>query len=280
MSAVPLLSVLGLPGMACGQSQPRVQETEWVNDASMAAVNAAIGGVIAGVRRAIGGRSFWPAARDGALGGLVSYAGMRIGSAGFAGHRWLARDVAAVGIAMSSNASEGQPMFSRLYFPIGPLALEWNRSASGRAWGLSVNVHDVFAIGYGVLHPDLSFNWPASLASGYPVFEARDSYLLRDGADGRADGGVVLIERRNEAARQRIFDHELVHVIQTEQFNRLAGNPLEAWLLGRLPGGDRVPGWIHPSWARDGFSWCVLNFAPISGYRTYEELEAQWIEFH
>lgn len=76
-----------------------------------------------------------------------------------------------------------------------------------------------------------------------------------------------------------ILEHEGVHVIQHEFFDRVIGNPIERWAFFRISG-RAAPGWLRPGFMQMGWT-NLLGYAGVfDSYQHPLELEAQWIEYH
>lgn len=189
-----LLFLTPLSGLAQSSDRHELDAAQWVNDASLLAINSVISGLVAGTRNAIRGGAFWSAARKGAAGGALIYGGKRIAGLDVPGALWSARLLAATGISVVDNASLGLRALERLYVPVGPVSLEVDRAGGDASLNLSVNVRDLVGIAEAIYESDLAFNWGQSLASATPVFDANNRFLLDHGVDGRARGGIAMIE--------------------------------------------------------------------------------------
>lgn len=273
------VALLVAPGLALGQTS---QSREWTNDLTLSVANAAVTGTVAGIAAVIRGEDFWTAAQAGAIGGAVLYGGKRVASLDGSGFRWLGRAVGSTGIAFARNGAEGLPMGERFLFPLGPVTLYIRPSDVDKVhW--SVDLEDIAALSYGVVHPDFHFDWVESLKSGFPVFNATPGYLIekRRGNDAFVAGSVVFIDRRTPAPRQRVLDHEYVHILQNAAFDELVSDPVERWTLGEILG-TSVP-WIdHVTLSAPGRLWdWGLHLAGMwDGYMSPLEAEAAWVETH
>lgn len=213
-------------------------------DLAFGAGNAALGGLTAGVARKLDGGAFWPAFRDGALGGAVAYAGRRVAVARFDGAGFLGRELASVGGAVVANAADGRGRFARLTLPIGFIRLDANLDARAREacsfWlSPSLDLPTFVATLYYVVRDDVEVDADASLSAGTPVFHSFDRR-----ADGNWRGeqlaGVIRVlgnpgDPLPDHARRDVLAHELVHVLQYDFGQAAWSAPVEAWLLERVP---------------------------------------------
>jgi hypothetical protein len=205
------------------------------------AINAALGGLTAGVMQHARGHSFVDGFVRGAAGGGVAYAGRTV-----AGRRWngaglVGRQVSATGASMVANAAAGRGMLERVMLPIGPVRL-----AIDRATSLSVqprvDLLATAAIAYAAFHPDFEMDWGASLSAGTAVFLERSPVPLAGSyTAGRMLGGAITVRREpGSEAWAGTLAHEQVHLAQHDFSAIVWGEPLEGWLLGMLPGGGAV----------------------------------------
>jgi hypothetical protein len=202
----------------------------WVGEFTALGANALLGGVTAGVTRALGGGAFRDGFMRGLVGGTAVYAGKRVATERFAGAGLLGRQVAAAGVGLVRAAGSGEPALARVPVPIGPLWLDV-RPAERR---LTARL-DVAALGwivYGVLEPELHFAAGRSVSSGAAVFRTRDRVLLYGDsahAAGVTNAGVVFVAdvpAYGDAFLERALAHERVHVIQQDFLSLLWTDPL------------------------------------------------------
>lgn len=204
----------------------------WLGDVTFVATNALTAGVTAGIVRWVRGGEFHEGFAGGAAGGVLAYAGRRVGAARFDGAGLLGRQLSAVGVSMTRNAGEGRPALERLMFPLGPVHLYVDR-----AHGLTLRPK-LHVVGLGqaarlALSPEAGFDFAASLSAGAPVFRAPGRGLIVEGIHARGvalHGTIVLGEAEDPAA---LFAHERVHIIQSDFAFVLWNDPPERWLLER-----------------------------------------------
>jgi hypothetical protein len=203
------------------------------------AINAALGGLTAGIARGVQREPVLRGFFDGAIGGTVTYGGKWISGQEWCGAGFVGREIAALGASMVANAAEGRAPLERIFLPIGPVHLHIDRSepVSVRA---KLDVLGTLATTYALVHPDMQLRWTSTISAGTAVFEDRSP----DEVDwyGRMLGGVITIRReRGSGPWRRTLSHEQVHVAQHDFSAHVWGEPLERWILGRVPGGE----WVH-----------------------------------
>ena len=229
------------PGALLAQTQPDAADEwhtkAWVGDVAFAGANALIAGISAGVVQELRNGSFRDGFARGALGGAVAYGGRRVAAQKFWGAGLLGRQVSAVGISITRNAADNEPVFRELWLPMGPVTVELNRGArftvSARA--------DLFASGWllaAALDDRLEFDLEYSISSGAPVFRAPGYRLRSDdrAVAGMAVGGIILLARHSDdLPPDDILAHEKVHVLQYDFAQLLWGDPLEEFIGQYVP---------------------------------------------
>jgi hypothetical protein len=208
------------------------------------AVNAALGGVTAGVLRVVHGGRFGGAFARGAAGGALTYAGKRIAVRQFDGAGLLGREVAAVGSSVSYNAGAGVPALRRIVLPFGPIRF-YLRPGDASPLRVRVDAATVGALAYALLHVDNRLDFGQSLSSGTPVFRRYDDpgnvpwegvqvagvVQVRHAPAERMPGFTLSDEVRTYLAD--VAAHERVHVIQYDQSFLLWAAPAEDAVLDR-----------------------------------------------
>ncbi len=233
---VAALAVLALaaPGQLDSQS-PTAATPRWKGELTAISVNAALGGLTAGVFQAARGGSFWTGFTRGAVGGGVVYAGKRVSVEDFWGAGLFGRQLAAVGSSVVRNASRGQPTLEHLVLPVGPLRLYLDR---GQTSTLQVrfDLISLMVTLYGVATPDWQFDLSSSISAGAPVFHTPEW-----SSRGWQAAGVILIRgHRFDNIRESVssvFAHERVHVIQYDFSYLVWSEPAERWLMRHVPAG-------------------------------------------
>lgn len=252
-----LLTVPGtwlLPAGAGGQDplphpDARRHRPDLSGQVATLSANAALGGLAAGIVQKLRGGSFQDGLARGALGGGVAFLGKRVAVERFDGAGLAGRQLAAVGNSILLNAGAGRPSLERLVLPVGFARLHLGTGEEPRA-RVSLDLHGLVWTAYAAAVPELRFDAAASLSAGAPVFRS-PGYVLSwdetgDEVAGFAPAGVILLsdhtgrEGRGGATDPVIFAHERVHVLQYDQSFAAWSDPLQGWLLPRLPGGERV----------------------------------------
>lgn len=219
-------------------------------------LNVLAGGITGGLLQEIHGGSFLDGFRKGAVGGAMIFAGKRLAVESFAGAGLAGREVAAVGGSMVRNAGAARALLSELVLPLGPSRL-YVRPRGDRPVALQVDAAALVVLGAMMLDDRYSLDASASLSAGMPVFRQRDDLPAEHWA-GRTRAGVISLSRELDAeppaARQRVWAHERVHVLQYDQGFMMLGEPLERTVLPLLPGGVALSRYVDvglelPLWA-------------------------------
>ena len=243
MSALLLLA-LAAPGTAqavagAGEND-RWKDANWVDDFNFLSANALLGGLTAGVVSKLRKGSFKDGFLDGALGGGVTYLGKRLSAARFSGAGFLGREVAAVGGSIVRNGSLGVGTFDTLVLPLGPLKAFVTPSALRRT---RIRL-DLYQTGYllaALSEERLALDWRRTFSAGAPVFLTDAMIQGEDGfVSGTMGGGVIVLGRGTNNAKDDTFAHERVHVAQMDFFEISFGLSLERWArtkvgMGRIP---------------------------------------------
>ncbi len=208
---------------------------EKVSRIKLLGVNAAIGGITAGVSQAARGRSFWKGMLNGSAGGATVYFGKcLIGQKTTAGD-WFGRGTVMLGSSAVANASAGRPILQQLVAPLGPVRL-YRDNKTGRQ-RIKLDFSTTVVALYLATRRGTSFQRGMSLEHGALVF--RDASKQRD----TEAAGVVILG--DPAFPERAFAHELTHVAQQDYVATAWEDPLEEWLFRRLPGGKSVTKYVH-----------------------------------
>ena len=251
--ALAVLSLAGAPGSlraqcgVCDDHKPRLE-----GEALTLGANALLGGLTAGVRRALAGERFVDAFAAGAAGGALTYVGKRISVEEFGGAGLLGREVAAVGSSVTRNVGEGRPAFSEIVLPVGPVRMYVG--GAGAPVHAKVDVAAVAVAAYTMTLPDATFDAAESLSAGALVFR-RDGGQDEVGFNGAQAAGVIQVRDRigdvvpdlPEGFREgveRSARHERVHVIQYDQGFLLWSAPAEGWLMSHAGMTRGVHRWI------------------------------------
>jgi len=223
-----------------GVSAPR-----WAGHLTAATTNVLIGGLTGGIFQELRGGSFKDGFTRGALGGGFTYAGKATAARRFDGAGLLGRQVAAVGSSIIRNAGEGKATFAQLDLPIGPVFLHVTpRTRDVRA---SLDAIGAAYVVYGIVEPELAFDVGETLSAGAPVFRTDNKIIAyrpnRSHAGGYTMAGVILqsyVPGWGKPFLERVLGHERVHVEQEDQVFLTLIAPVQQWLFGKLPAGDRI----------------------------------------
>lgn len=212
----------------------------------IAGANALLGGFTSGVVSWVRGGSFLEGLGAGALGGSVQYVGKRVSTSALPGAGLAGGVVGAVGSSMVRNGAAGRGWLDRLIIPVGPVMVDWRTAAD--SGGVTARLHLGRAIFLGrlIVDDDLELNVAETLSAGAPVFGARGRVI--EGESGRGIGGVELwgtiaLSDGNLMPTidfGRLLAHERVHLVQDAFLNIAWADPVEDWLLERIPYGGVV----------------------------------------
>lgn len=243
---VCLVTLMTTAGRA--QSPEPSEDRSWAadpfGDVAFLTVNAAIGGLTAGLWQELSGGSFTDAFAQGALGGSAVYAGKRLAAESFFGAGFLGRGVSSVGSSVIRNAADGRDPLDRIVVPVGPLRLYATAGQRDRP-RVEVNLRDAYWTVYGLVEHRLTMDVKESLSAGAPVF--RSDRPLQDTGDDLAGGlaaaGVIFlgpVPPGSHDDTELVLPHERAHVIQHDFIYQAWMRPLEDRLAGRLPYGGFV----------------------------------------
>ncbi len=233
-----MAATLAAPGVAAQATASR--------EAVIIGANALLGGLTSGVVVWVRGGSFLEGFRGGVLGGGLQYAGKRLSTSAFPGAGLAGGVVGAAGASMVRNAAAGRGAVDRLILPLGPLVVDWRTSSD--SGGVSARLHLGRAIFLSrlVLNDDLSLDGAETVSAGAPVFGARGRVI--EGESGRGVGGMelwgtILLSDRSLMPPfdyGRLLAHERVHIVQDAFLHVAWADPIEDWLVERIPHGDVV----------------------------------------
>lgn len=205
---------------------------------STLALNAAVGGLTAGLARAVHGKSFLRGFVRGAAGGTLSYAGKRVAVERWAGAGLLGRQVNAVGGSVVANAAAGRGALEQVVFAVGPVHVYVDRSA-GTAIRPRLDLVSTASLAYALTRSGSHLDLGQSLSAGAPVFYTEGS----DAPEGEHAAGVIRVtatraswEAQGELA-VTVAAHERVHVLQRDFAMQVFAVPVQHRLLRTFPGG-------------------------------------------
>lgn len=241
-AAVLLLSPFVFAARLPAQDTPpassgEVYRTSAEGEVVSLAVNAALGGLTAGVLRRARGGSFRSGFATGAAGGAVAHAGKRLAVERWDGAGLLGRELHAAGASIVANAADGRGPLSRIALPVGPVRLHVGDGAPR----LTLDLTGGLALAHGLAQGDSRLDWGSTLSAGAPVFytpadEGRSAY-------GTHAAGVIrveVVETEWEARGGRVgtlLAHERVHVLQHDFALTVWSAPLQREIASRLPPG-------------------------------------------
>ena len=222
----------------------------------IAAVNAVVGGTIAGLaRRARGGR-FLDGFAGGVAGGLLAYAGKDLSSRRWDGAGFVGRQVHAAGASIVARAAVPPPSREPFLMPLGIILLQFGtETACGSDSVIARRVRVkldlaavVLATSYGIRR-DTRFDARSSASAGALVYRTeRWPYASGRGAEL---AGVILL-RDDSIARTFIrpaldtaFSHERIHVPHDDFADIVLARRAEACLARSIPGLRRLEPWVE-----------------------------------
>ena len=183
------------------------------NEATLLAVNVALGGLTAGVWRMVTRKPLMGGLVRGAAAGAVVYAGKKIIAEETTLAWWGGRQIAAVASSEVANAAENLPILQRVVLPVGPVRLHVDRLAPRKVMP-RLDVLQSIAIVAFAMHPSTRFDVKESLATGAIVFINESNKF-----DGYHVGGVISLSEYLTTdfflpCKRSILSHELVHAAQ------------------------------------------------------------------
>ncbi|HEX6747661.1 MAG TPA: hypothetical protein VF092_10260 [Longimicrobium sp.] len=214
-----LLAALGTPAHAQIGLERRAQNV---------AVNGAVGGVLAGARALLTHGDLKRATVRGFAGGAMVAGGKQLATVDAPGMGLVARQVAAAGTSLIYSAAADTFV---LLSPIGPVTLEWRPAA--RRVGVRVSVAETARMLALAATPDTRLDLAHSLSFGTPVF-VRTGRLDQTHAGSEGFRMMTIATVANDHGTR---SHELIHVIQEDEFLYLVGLPLERMVTGRVKDG-------------------------------------------
>jgi hypothetical protein len=251
-----------------------------MGDVAFLSANALLAGVTAGILQELRDGSFSEGFARGALGGALSYGGRRLAVEDFWGAGLLGRQVSALGASVARNASEGRPILSRFFVPLGPVSLHVQRGADASVRA-KVDVYDATWLAAALLDERLEFDASASLSAGAPVFRT-PRHELGSGDEhlnGIAVGGLIVLGRSAaNLSRHDVLAHERVHVLQHDFSQELWGDPLETWVGGKIPGGGVVLRFIRPGVTYPWIRGAMVHLLRLPWDARPWEIEAEYLE--
>lgn len=187
------------------------------------AVNALLGGSVAGLAALLRDDPVVPSFARGAGGGAIAFAGKRTAAQEGFGRGILGRQITSVGSSITGNAVAGRGSLDRLALSVGPARGYFGRDVEGvhlRLDVLALAAVAWFAVDGGRIdvHESLSF--------GTVVFHGNES---------RGFPGTISHRPHSMYPPREVLAHEQVHVLQLDQSFLSLGRPLEDWAANRFP---------------------------------------------
>ena len=215
---------------------------ERTSTAKLALINTLIGGSVAAVTAAIKQRPVGIAALNGSIGGLTVFAGKCMISRGGTAREWIGQETSAIGSSIIANAVSGRRPLERVAFVVGPV--RFYRDTKRARTSVKLDLLQVGAATYLATSAGNSLDWELSLKHGTLVVHDPDA------PNDMEIGGVVKTWHEDDFISQ----HEMIHVAQEQFMTTALEEPLEGWLLSKVPGGKTVHryfelGILAPVWA-------------------------------
>lgn len=242
--------------------------------------NAVVGGATAGFRALLEGKNIPRAFARGTLGGALGYAGKRVAVLDWGAAPITGRMIATVGNSIILQAGETGSILDSVRVPVGPLRLGFSRERGFRP-SISVVASDLALLIQAFTKSDLHFDWNRSLSAATPVFLVRPGRLARDGEriGGLTAWKLVLLDDLVPGNPDRVFPHEVVHVLQHDFIEAAWDRPIEDWIRRHAPGARIVPRWLN-------FDMVALLLIELDDVlndnngvlRRLREAEAEWFE--
>ena len=182
----------------------------------MLLVNAAVGGLTAGLFRSGARKSFWTGFARGAVAGTAVYAGKRLIGEGTAAGWWIGRHVASLGSSEVANAAHGRPILHSAVFPIGPVRFHVDRTAKRKVSPRLDLASTIATVGIS-MKPGSRLALRESAATGTLVFIIPE---ISNEIGGSTAGVLTLSELVPHGnfppleSKRSVLTHEMVHAAQ------------------------------------------------------------------
>ena len=213
-----------------------------IGTAQLIGMNAAIGGLTAGLWRTAARGSFWRGFTRGAAAGAVVYAGKRVVGEGSSPGWWIGRHIAALGSSEVSNAALGRPFLQTTVLPVGPIRIHIDRKARRRISPRLDLAASIAAMAIAV-RPGARFALRESASTGAMVFLVREN---SDEIGGTAAGVITLSELTPDGdfpglqSKRSVLSHELVHASQYDFVFAALSDPIQSAIARRNSWGRRI----------------------------------------
>ncbi|HEX7050045.1 MAG TPA: hypothetical protein VF188_07600 [Longimicrobiales bacterium] len=268
-------------GMAWWPSSVAAQAT-YNGDIAVLGANVLVGGLTSAVGAWLSGAPVVEALGKGVAGGSVQYLGKRLVTVDAPGAGLAGRLVAAAGASMVRNGVAGRDLLAEFVFPLGPVTLYWKTVPDSGSVRARVHLGRTIFLARMLAKDDLELDWSETLSSGAPVLHAPGEVI--EGEDGVGIGGLELwgtvalsdpmLLPMDDSGR--MLAHERVHVLQDDFLNVVWGDPLDDWLLERVPGGGFVGRYVDLGIAYIGAAAAMTAAVPYEE-RPWER-EAAYLE--
>jgi hypothetical protein len=237
MPLVFAILVSSTPSVANAQEGLRISRER------LFAANVLIGGTAGGLGSVVRGESFWRGFLNGSAGGAAMFAGKCLIAQQKPVTNWLGRASVAIGSSMAANAGAGKPLVSAVVVPLGPLRIY--RDSKTRKTRIKLDLQQIAVGAYMERQARTSFDAALSAKTSALVFVDEIAPSAMEVA------GVMKVWSRDN---KETFAHELTHVSQGDFVATTMEDPVEDWLLVRVPGGRFVNRYFHigiftPLWA-------------------------------
>jgi len=232
--------VLQIIGLAWSTAIANAQDhahSAFQRNATDAGINAAIGGLTAGISQAVAGKSFWIGFERGAGAGLIVFAGKRIIAERTPLAWWTGRQLAAIGSSEVANAAAGRRAFQHVTIPVGPARFHFQPSNKLLP---SVTI-DAASTAIAIVESSREgsrFALQESLATGALVFSTRER---ADGIGGNAAGIITVSEQVPNGdfplleSKKDVMSHELIHSAQYDFIFTAWSDPIQSAISRRIP---------------------------------------------
>ena len=211
-------------------------------EAPMLLVNAAVGGLTAGLFRSGARKSFWTGFARGAAAGTAVYAGKRLIGEGTAAGWWIGRHVASLGSSEVANAAHGRPILHSVVFAIGPVRLHVDRTAKRKVSPRLDLASAIATIGISMKQGS-RFVFQESAATGTLVFITPE---VSNAIGGSTAGVVTLSELAPDGnfppleSKRSVLSHEMVHAAQYDFGFAAWGDAMQSAIARRSKLGKRI----------------------------------------
>lgn len=274
-----------LCGLAAASPDAARAQVSFGDEVELIGANALLGGLTAGLAMWARGEPFLEAFGLGSIGGAVQYAGKRLATARAPGAGLAGRAIGALGASMVRNVAADRGVLDRWHMPFGPIVFDFGFAPDSQGVRVRLHLGRTIFLARMIVNDELELDVAETVSAGAPVFEAPRRMI--QGYNGREIGGMELWSTIALSDRGllppfdygRLLAHERVHLVQDDFLNIAWADPLDDWLVRRLPWGETIVRYVDVGGAYMAIAGVFLLMLPYED-RPWEDeaarLEAGW----